>query len=102
MAQRLLLDLRFEPLMDFSAMDDSIENTVDYDVLTKGIRSFWESREWQLIETLASQTVRLLMENHPIRKAWVRVRKFILPETEFVAAVAEMERLENSDNSESE
>lgn len=49
--QTLLIDLEIEH--DFSALNDQIENALDYDALCKYVTELIESRSFQLIETVA-------------------------------------------------
>lgn len=88
--QRLLLDVELELGVSFSAMEDCVERTVDYDCLSKDLSEFVAERPRKLIETLAFECANWMTKKHPVVRAKVRVRKFILPETEFVAVVSEV------------
>ncbi len=90
--QRLLADLRLYPLRDFSRMDDTIAATVDYFTLTQRVIALAAGRSRQLIETLADEIAAVALREFALRRVEVTVRKFILPNTEFVAVHCARER----------
>jgi dihydroneopterin aldolase len=47
--------------------------------------SFGEGREWKLIEALASDIATMVLEEFSAARVQVEVRKFIIPQTSFVA-----------------
>jgi 7,8-dihydroneopterin aldolase/epimerase/oxygenase len=83
--QRLAVNLTLYPARSFSGLDDAVENTVDYFVATRAVKEFASQRECQLIETLAEEIARLLLERFPLIAVEVELRKFILPDTAYVA-----------------
>lgn len=87
--QKLLVDVVLVPETDFENAHDSIENTVDYAGVCSTLREIASSIPRKLIETLAADCAREVLLRYPVRKARIRVRKFILPETEHVAVVCE-------------
>ena len=84
-AQRLLIDVVIEPQTAFRDLGDDIARTVDYDVASMAIRDLASAGPRQLIETLAVEIADVVLERFPARKVTVEVRKFILPDTEYVA-----------------
>jgi dihydroneopterin aldolase len=86
--QRLLLDVTMEAKEDFRELEDSIARTVDYHAVAIGLTSLAAARPRKLIETLAQEAAAWIVENHSVCSATVRVRKFILPQTEWVAVTA--------------
>jgi 7,8-dihydroneopterin aldolase/epimerase/oxygenase len=83
--QRLTISLVLCPKSDFSALDDRIENTVDYQQVCAGTVSLASREPRNLIETLAEQIARMLLADFPLKSVEIELRKYILPETEFVA-----------------
>ena len=85
-SQRLQIDAILTPLTDFSALSDDIALTVDYDDVALGA-SFESQRERprQLLETLATEIAEALIGEFRIRSVEVEIRKFILPDTQYVA-----------------
>lgn len=69
--------------------DDSIEGTVDYKVVSDGVRKVALSDPRQLIETLAQDIANYVLENFPVEMVRVELEKFILPETDWVGVVIE-------------
>jgi dihydroneopterin aldolase len=90
--QRLLVNATLTPLNSFAEIGDEIDRTVDYHAAVRRITSLASSRPRRLIETLASEIAEMLVEEFPARRAEVEVRKFILPETEYVAVRCVCER----------
>lgn len=90
--QTLWIDVELDLATSFSALQDDISCTVDYAVLATELEDLAALHPRQLIETLAADCVRHLLAYPQIQKARVRVRKTILPQTEFVAVVYEESR----------
>jgi len=91
-AQRLTVSLALEPIRDFRTLGDRIENTVDYFALTEFVKAFSLARPRRLIETLAEEIATELLARHPLRAVEIELRKFILPDTRFVAVRIRRER----------
>jgi dihydroneopterin aldolase len=85
-AQRLTVSLTLEPRRDFQGLGDAIENTVDYFAVTEFVKALSMERPRRLIETLADEIAVALLARFPLRAVNVELRKFILPDTAFVAA----------------
>lgn len=83
--QRLRVSLVLEPRRDFRNLDDRLENTVDYDVVSRTVKSLAATGERLLVEALAEEIAAHLLASHPLAAVEVEVRKYILPDTEFVA-----------------
>ena len=84
-AQELKVSVTLEPNVNFVSLEDRIENTIDYAVLCEEIKAVAAGRSRNLVETLAEEIAQALLERFAIWKVAVEVRKFILPETEYVA-----------------
>lgn len=83
--QRLTISLRFAPMRDFRDLADDLSRTVDYAAVCDATRSFVSSGSFQLIETLADALAAHLLERFAITRLQVEIRKFILPDTRYVA-----------------
>ncbi len=83
--QRLLVTLWIEPNQAFDAMEDRLENTVDYAAVCEAVKAVAAERPRKLIESLAQEIAARLLERFAIWRLTVEIRKFILPETEYVA-----------------
>ena len=84
-AQRLTVNLVLEPIRDFSALGDAIESTVDYFRVCEAVKALSLARPRRLLETLAEDIAALLLARFPLRAVEVELRKYILPDTAFVA-----------------
>ena len=91
-AQRLTVSLTLEPMRDFRKLGDAIENAVDYFAVTEFVKDLSVTRPRRLIETLADEIAAALLTRFPLRAVSVELRKFILPDTAFVAARVHRER----------
>jgi dihydroneopterin aldolase len=55
--------------------DDRLEETVDYREVVALVRELSESRQFQLLESLAAAVADALLERFPLERVRVRVRK---------------------------
>ena len=85
-SQRLVLNISVWPLTRFDQLRDDIDQAINYVELCQSSRQLIESREWKLIETVASELASQLLEKFGITAAEVEVRKFVLPKTAYVSA----------------
>jgi dihydroneopterin aldolase len=83
--QELRLSVVMTPSSGFDDLDDDIAWTVDYYAVAKELQALAAERPRCLIETLALDCARHLLEKHPLRRVEIVVEKFILPDTECVA-----------------
>lgn len=90
--QRLALNLTLEPANDFRALGDRIENTVDYFVVAQTVQQLAAARPRHLLETLADEIAQEVLTHFAVRTVELELRKFILPDTAFVAVRLKRER----------
>ena len=90
--QELLVSVVMSPVSGFEDLDDDIAWTVDYYAVAKELQALATERPRCLIETLALDCARHLLEKHPLRRVEIVVEKFILPDTECVAVRVVRER----------
>ena len=83
--QEVEIDLRIEPGVDFSEMQDDISKTIDYAQVCEQIAELAASKPRNLIETLATDIAEFVRNKFGARSVEVEVRKFILPQTRHVA-----------------
>jgi dihydroneopterin aldolase len=83
--QRLTVSLQLQPARRFGTLEDRIENTVDYFNVCQCVKEIAASRPRHLIETLADDIATGLLATFPLRGVTVELRKYILPDTRFVA-----------------
>jgi FolB domain-containing protein len=90
--QELHVDLRFFPKLRFSQMPDAIDAAVDYAAVADRVVRIAAERPRQLIETLADEIATAILLEYAVTRVEVQVRKFILPNTEYVAVQCVRER----------
>jgi dihydroneopterin aldolase len=83
--QRLLISMSFSLHSDFRDLRDELAQTIDYAAVCAEVQRFAERRTVKLIETLADELAAPLLATFPIASIRLEIRKFILPETRFVA-----------------
>jgi 7,8-dihydroneopterin aldolase/epimerase/oxygenase len=84
-SQRLTISMSVWPRRPFAELGDDIGNTVDYSALAAAARDFVEGSSSALVETLADNLAATLLQAFPIREIWLEVRKFVVPNTKYVA-----------------
>ncbi len=84
-SQQLLVNVVITPRTAFTELHDDIDRTVDYYAATREIIHLAAARPRKLIETLAVDIADLLVNDFAVVRVEVEVRKFILPDTEYVA-----------------
>lgn len=89
--QRLLIDLRFASLGQPDDLGDEITRTVDYHAVTLRVSAIAAERPRKLIETLADEIAGILLAKFRLRWIEVTIRKFILPQTEYVSVTIRRE-----------
>jgi dihydroneopterin aldolase len=83
--QRLLISLTLTHDFSGCVQTDDLAGTVDYAAVAAGVARLGEGRSWRLIEKLADDIARYVLEEFRPRSVTVDIRKFILPGTRCVA-----------------
>lgn len=83
--QRLTVSMVLHPIQDFSQLHDRIENTVDYAQVCIKTATLAADGARNLIETLAVEIAQMLLADFPLKAVEIELRKYILPDTEYVA-----------------
>jgi len=83
--QRLTVNISIFPKRGFAGLEDRIENTVDYFALSRRIKQLAAERPRKLIETLGEEICACILEEFAVSGVALELRKYILPDTEYVA-----------------
>ncbi len=95
--QRLTVSLTLQPEQPFTGLEDRIENTVNYAAVCKVVRDLAAGQPRRLIETMAEDIAVEVLERFTTCAAVeVELRKFILPDTDYVAVRLTRRRLASS------
>jgi len=70
--QTVVIDLDMAANIRKAAATDSVEDTLNYKLVAKRVKQFVADSEFQLVETLAENIARIVIDEFDI--AWVRVR----------------------------
>ena len=89
--QELHLDLSMRPSRAFGEMRDEVDRTIDYHAVSLAVEALAGKGERKLIETLADEVADLVLRDFGAVSVRVEIRKFILPQTEWVGVSIEKE-----------
>lgn len=87
--QRLLICLDLETDFAAAAASDGLEHTIDYSAVAGRLIVWGEGKSWRLIETLAVEIADWIRSEFGARCVRVRVKKFVVPGTRYVAVEVE-------------
>lgn len=90
--QNLEIDLRIGSPASFREMGDDIDCTIDYAAVCARLEELAAARPRALIETLAWEAGNMVVSGFGALWVEVEVRKFILPQTQYVAVRCRVER----------
>lgn len=91
-AQQLCFDLRFAALLQPATLNDDLIATVDYAAVSQRLVELVQMRPRRLIETLADETAAALLAEFSLRWIELTIRKFILPNADYVAVTLRREK----------
>ena len=83
--QRLTISLTLQPRNPFNEVGDDLGRAVDYAMVCAAVQNFVDGRRDKLIETLAHEIAQHLLRSFALARVELELRKFILPETRYVA-----------------
>lgn len=90
--QRLTVSLELVPARGFADLADDIANAVDYFKVCRGVQWLATQRPRKLIETLAQEIAAFVLAEFAVEAVEVELRKYILPDTAFVAVQLRREK----------
>jgi dihydroneopterin aldolase len=90
--QRLTVSMTFWPTEQGRELGDDLGRTVDYAAVCAETKKFVDTRSDRLIETLADGLATHLLAIFEIRRITLELRKFILPQVEFVSVTVTRDR----------
>ena len=83
--QRITVTITAWPNVSLHDLGDDIGSTVNYSAMARLVRDVVEERRDKLIETLAETIAEHLLRDLPIRRIRIELRKFVLPDAQFVS-----------------
>ena len=83
--QRVVLCATLRPRRSFAEMSDDLRRTVNYAEVCQQMEQLVEERADLLLETLADAMARQLLARFEITRVELELRKFVLPQTKYVA-----------------
>ena len=84
--QRLSLNVTLWPKI--AELHDNIANAVSYSAVAECAKEFVNQHDYKLIETLAEEMAAHLLAQFDLRKVELEVRKFVLPDANYVSVTA--------------
>ena len=73
--QIICVDLELGTDISTASSSDNIDNTVDYKAVSKRLKSFIGGSEFQLVEALAEESVKIILEEFPVKHVKARFSK---------------------------
>jgi dihydroneopterin aldolase len=64
---------------------DDLSQTIDYHAVTKQLKSLVLQKQWNLIEAMAGDFAKMILQDFKPESVQVEIRKFILSDTKWVA-----------------
>ena len=83
--QQVSICLQLFPTHSLTQLGDDITRTVDYYVVNERVKELAIAHKRRLIETLAEEIADMLLAKFNLSRVIVEIRKFILPDTDYVA-----------------
>ena len=83
--QRLLLTIELKHDFSAAAAGDDLEKTINYFAVCQRLIHLGEGREWKLLERLAYDLIKIILDEFPAEEVGIEIKKFIIPETRHVA-----------------
>jgi FolB domain-containing protein len=83
--QRLLITVELDCEFTRAAGTDNLEDTIDYNHLSRRLLGFGDGRNWKLIETLAVDLAAMILSECKAERVTVEVKKFVLPKAAWVS-----------------
>ena len=90
--QRLTLSITIWPTQQGPELGDDIGRTVNYASVCTETKNLVRSRSDRLIETLADALANHLLDVFEIRRITIELRKYILPDVQFVSVTVTREQ----------
>ena len=90
--QRLVANMVLQPARGFADLADDLTRTIDYAAVCESLKDVVAGRCDRLIETMAHEMAEHLLRHFQLRRVELELRKFILPETRYVAVRVVRER----------
>jgi 7,8-dihydroneopterin aldolase/epimerase/oxygenase len=89
--QRLLVTLELQFDFTKAIATDDLQDTINYAAIAEDLARFGESKTWRLIEKLAADIATFVILKYRPTSAVVTVKKFVLPNTRYVAVTVRSE-----------
>lgn len=90
--QRLTISLTLWPTRQGNELSDDIGQAVDYAEVCAETKGFVQDRSDRLIETLADALANHLLQLFEIQRITIELRKFILPDVQYVSVTLTRDR----------
>jgi dihydroneopterin aldolase len=89
-AQRLLISLEMSTdSFSRAAGTDNLALTINYADVAQHVKNLTTKRRRKLLETLAEELAADLLESFPIKKITLEIKKFVLPDAQYVSVKIE-------------
>ncbi|MCH2592649.1 MAG: dihydroneopterin aldolase [Pedosphaera sp.] len=83
--QKLLITIEMTHDLVPSGASDNLAQTIDYYTVCQAVKALGQARRWKLLEALADDICKLVLEEFKPDIVRVMIKKFILPDTRWVS-----------------
>jgi dihydroneopterin aldolase len=90
--QKIEVDVDLWTDLEEAGRTGDLGKTIDYRQVCEEVRGRLESGSFHLVEAAAKSVVDLMLGRFPVRRARVRVRKFVLHQVQYVEVQMERDR----------
>ena len=73
--QPLILDLELSTDFNRAFASDALNDALNYDAITRTVCAFCEQSRYELLEALAGGIIRTVMDEYPVDKVGIKIRK---------------------------
>ena len=73
--QPLILDIELATDFTQAFASDALEHALNYDAITQTVRAFCQQSRYELLEALAGGIIRSIMDEYPVDKVGIKIRK---------------------------
>jgi len=83
--QKLLVTLEMNRDLSMASRTDQLVHTIDYQRVCEKVKQLVLEKSWRLIEAMAGDIIQCVHSNFRLTHVSVEIRKFVLPDTAYVA-----------------
>ena len=84
-SQRVHVCIEMQTDLHKASETDDLSQTIDYHAVAKQLKALVLQKQWNLIEAMAGDFAKMILQDFKPESVQIEIRKFILSETKWVA-----------------